>query len=113
MVELKGITYKELSDKYGDFREETKHNVSGYVMCVNVSPDIRIESVHSFYIRKSMYTKYHITRFCSPEQELFWKIIPKTVSKELKKEVMQVRDSFYANKTAGELIAIANLSKEC
>jgi hypothetical protein len=110
MIELKGITYAELCERYKEPDERKEHQVSGIRISFQVSMDIRIQSVHFFYKSERMIKKYHIPPPHDRRDELYWVIIPRKRSKQLEREAYQIRDDFYKNKTASELVAIASMN---
>lgn len=102
MIELNGITYYELKEKYDNFREVRTMHKSGYAITCSVTDNIRIESKKRYYKKRG---PSHTT-------EVRWKIIGHPASKKMDQEIKELRDSFFKNKTPAELAVVANLLKE-
>ena len=106
MIEMKGITDEELVEKYKEPKERRDQSTLGFKVAFQVTDNIRIQSKNYFYkwkrLREKRDNKY-------PHEELYWCIIPNTRSKQLEREIYEIRDGFYKNKTASDLAVIATM----
>lgn len=113
MIELIGITHKELEAKYGEPEKRVIMHDPGFRLSFQVSSYIRIQSKHYFYKKKKLRNiPGSAIRPLAMEEERHWLIIPRSRSKKLEKDAQKLKDNLFKEKTASELVEIAKFIQQ-